>query len=246
MTVVLVAGNVRERAQRTLQSVLEQKLNGQIAVLVYDRAFQPARDLPEFDHPSVTYQAADSRSTLGQLQKQAVFAVQTEFIAFIEEHVVVPPGWAEESLRLHAAGYTGVTGIFTPGNAHHHWARIGFLMTYGEYVLPRQGGPATDIPADNASFIRSKLLKSRKRPGTVFQYRRSVDPAFGGGWGKALPGGKYGPEAFQREFVLWTDGLRFSIGTRCTSATGRSSRNGRSAAEYCGSFRFRWCRLSER
>ncbi len=162
LTVVLVAGNARERVQRTLRSMLEQKIADQIAVLVYDRAFQPARDLPEFDHPNVTYQAVDNRSTLGQLQKQALFAVQTEIIAFIEEHVVVPPGWAEESLRLHAAGYTGVTGTFVPGNAHHHWARIGFLITYGEYVLPRQGGQAIDIPADNASFIRPRLLKFEK------------------------------------------------------------------------------------
>jgi hypothetical protein len=32
-------------------------------------------------------------------------------------------------------------------------------MTYGQYVLSSEGGETTSIPADNASFIRSKLLK---------------------------------------------------------------------------------------
>jgi hypothetical protein len=159
LTVVLVTGNARERGQRALRSVLDQDGADQIVIFVYDRAYHPVRDLPEFSHPSVIYEAADRQSTLGQLQKQALFAAKTEIIAFIEEHVGLPPGWARETLRLHALGYTGVTGTFVPGNAHHHWARIGFLMTYGEYVFPSEGGETANIPADNASFIRSKLLK---------------------------------------------------------------------------------------
>lgn len=159
LTVVFVAGNSRERAQRSLRSVLDQDGADRIVVHVYDRAYHPVRDLPEFSHPSVAYEPVDRQSTLGQLQKRALLNARTEIIAFIEEHVCVPPGWARETLRLHALGYTGVTGIFVPGNAHHHWARIGFLMTYGEYVFPSEGGETTNIPADNASFIRSKLLK---------------------------------------------------------------------------------------
>jgi hypothetical protein len=168
LTVVLVAGNSRERAQRMLRSVLDQDGADQIVVFVYDRAYHPVRDLSEFSHPGVTYEAVDRQSTLGQLQKRALLNARTEIIAFIEEHVSLPPGWARESLRLHALGYTGVTGTFVPGNAHHHWARIGFLMTYGEYVLPSEGGETTNIPADNASFIRSKLLKFEEELELLF------------------------------------------------------------------------------
>jgi glycosyltransferase involved in cell wall biosynthesis len=159
LTVVLIAGNCRDRIQAVLRSVLEQDGAEQIVVFVYDRAYQPVRDLAEFSHPGVIYEAVDRRSTLGQLQKRAVLDARTHIIAFIEEHVIVPPGWAREALRLHGLGYTGVTGIFVPGNARHHWARIGFLMTYGEYMMSSESGEGTNIPADNASFIRSKLLK---------------------------------------------------------------------------------------
>jgi glycosyltransferase involved in cell wall biosynthesis len=159
LTVVLIAGNRRERVQRMLRSVLEQDIADQIVIIVYDRADRPARDLPELNRSNIVYEAVDRQSTLGPLQKRATLAATTDIIAFIEEHVVVPPGWARESLRLHAEGYTGVTGIFVPGNPQHRWARIAFSITYGNYMLPKQAGETIDLPGDNSTFVRSKLLK---------------------------------------------------------------------------------------
>src|SRR5438874_1837476 len=111
LTVILIAGNRRERVQRSLGAVLAQDIADQIVV-----------------------------------------------IGFAEEHVMVPEGWARESLRLHAKGYAAVTGFFVSGNSQYRWARIAFAITYGDYVLSNQIGETTDIPGDNTSFIRSKLL----------------------------------------------------------------------------------------
>ncbi len=96
LTVVLIAGNRRERAQRMLRSVLEQDIADQIVILVYDRADQPARDLRELNRSNIVYEPVDKQSTLGVLQKRATLAATTDIIAFVEEHVVVPPGWARE------------------------------------------------------------------------------------------------------------------------------------------------------
>ena len=159
LTVLLIAGNVRERAQRTLRSILDQDIASQIVVMFYDRAQRPARDLPELNLPNVVYEVVDPRSNLGLLQKRAVFATSTEVIAFIEEHVLVPPGWARESLRLHAEGYAGVSGIFTAGNPRYRFSRILFSITYGSYMVSEQGGATIDIPGDNSSFIRSRIAK---------------------------------------------------------------------------------------
>jgi glycosyltransferase involved in cell wall biosynthesis len=159
LTVVMIAGNRRERAQRMLRSVLEQDIADQIVIMVYDRADQPGRDLPELNRSNIVYEVVGKEWTLGPLQKRAILAASTDIIAFIEEHVVVPPGWARETLRLHAEGYTGVTGIFIAGNPHYRWARILFSITYGNYMLSNQAGETRDIPGDNSSFIRSKILK---------------------------------------------------------------------------------------
>ena len=159
LTVVLVVDRYRERAQRVLRSLLEQELAGQINIVVYDRASQTARDLPEFHLPNVFHEAVDRKSTLGQLQKRATLTIPTDIIAFIEEHVTVPPGWARESLRRHAEGYAGVTGTFVAGNPQYRTARVIFAITYGSYTLPHEPGEATKMPGDNSSFVRSKLLK---------------------------------------------------------------------------------------
>lgn len=159
LTVTLIAGNRRERVQRALRSILAQDIADKIVIIVYDRADNPARDLPELTTPNVSYEPVGRNTTLGQLQKRAVLAAKTDVIAFIEEHVAVPSGWARESLRLHAQGYAGVTGFFTAGNPQHRCARIIFAVTYGDYVLSKTSGETTDIPGDNSSFIRSKILQ---------------------------------------------------------------------------------------
>jgi hypothetical protein len=159
LTVVLVVDKYRERAQRMLRSVLEQDIADQISLLVYDRADQTGRDLPEFHLENVVYEAVDRELTLGQLQKRAILTTSSDIIAFIEEHVAVPPGWARESLRRHAEGYAGVTGSFVAGNPQYRTARVIFSITYGNYILPHEPGEATQMPGDNSSFVRSKLLK---------------------------------------------------------------------------------------
>jgi hypothetical protein len=140
LTVVLIAGNNRQRAQRILRSVLEQDIAEKIVIFVFDRADKPARDLPELNQLNVVYQPVDKSTTLGQLRARATRMASTEVIAFIEEHVAIPSGWARESLRRHSEGYAGVSGMVTAGNPHHRWARIVFSITYGSYALPTQGG----------------------------------------------------------------------------------------------------------
>jgi hypothetical protein len=159
LTVVLVVGNYRNRAQRALRSILEQDIADQIVVLFYDRADKPARDFPELNHPSVNYAAVDRNITLGELQKRGILAATTEIVGLIEEHVAVPPNWARESLRLHAKGYAGVTGVFVPGNEQHRVSKLSFLITYGSYILPQTSGETNHIPADNSTLVRSKVLR---------------------------------------------------------------------------------------
>jgi hypothetical protein len=159
LTVVLVAGNYRKRAQRALRSILEQDIADQTVVLFYDRADRPARDFEELNHPSVKYEAVDRKLTLGELQKRAVLAATSEIVGFVEEHVIVAPNWARESLRLHAQGYAGVTGVFVSGNEQNRVSQLSFLITYGRYILPQTSGETNHIPADNSTLVRSKVLQ---------------------------------------------------------------------------------------
>jgi len=159
ITVVLVVGNYRDRAQRVLRSVLAQDIANQILILFYDRADRPARDFSELNHPNVKYEAVDRNLSLGELQKRGILAATSEIVGLVEEHVAVPPNWARESLRLHAEGYAGVTGVFVPGNRQHRVSKLSFLITYGSYILPQTSGETNHIPADNSTLVRSKVLR---------------------------------------------------------------------------------------
>lgn len=161
-TIVLVVGNYRARARRGLRSILDQDATEEFVVLFYDRADKPARDFPELNHPRVRYEVVDRKFTLGELQKRAILAATTEIVGLIEEHVAVPSNWIRESLRLHAKGYAGVTGVFLSGNVHRHISRLSFMITYGGYILPQRSGETNHIPADNSTLVRSKVLRYKE------------------------------------------------------------------------------------
>src|SRR3954452_10114549 len=93
MTVVFIAGNRRERVQRALRGLLSQDIADQIAIVVYDRADEPDCDLPELTSANLSYQRVGKNLSLGELQKRGLLAATTDVIAFLEEHVLVPPGW---------------------------------------------------------------------------------------------------------------------------------------------------------
>src|SRR5689334_11606093 len=116
-TITLIIGEKRERARRALKSVLAQDIADRILVNVFDRSRDPKVDFPELTAPNVNYEPVTLQTTLGELQKRAVLGATTEFVGFLEEHVVAPPEWLSESLRLHAQGYAGVTGMFLSGNS---------------------------------------------------------------------------------------------------------------------------------
>jgi hypothetical protein len=159
ITAVLIADSHRDRAQRMLRSVLQQDIGEQIIIFVYDRASELGKNFSELDHPNVVYEPVSRKLTLGQLQKRATLEAKTNIIAFIEEHVTVPPGWARETLRRHSEGYAGVTGNFVAGNPQQRFSRILFSITYGAYILPQESGQTREMPGDNSSFVRAKLLR---------------------------------------------------------------------------------------
>lgn len=159
ITVNLIIDEKRGRARRALRSILAQDIADQIVIYVYDRSSEGSADFPELTAPNVIYEHVGKNTTLGQLQKRAVLAATTDCIGFLEEHVVAPPEWLRESLRLHDQGYAGVSGSFLSGNSQHPSARLAFALTYGDYVLPKATGETLAIPGDNSTFIRSKLLR---------------------------------------------------------------------------------------
>jgi hypothetical protein len=159
LTVILIIGDKRERAQRALQSILAQDIADRILVLVYDRSSTPAQDFPELTRSNVVYEPSGPNTTLGELQKRAVQTATTDIIGLLEEHVVVPAGWARKHLRLHEEGYAAVTGRFLSGNPRHYCSRVAFAVTYGDYILSKEIGETTSIPGDNSTFIRAKILR---------------------------------------------------------------------------------------
>src|SRR5437588_5390789 len=93
LSVAVVVGTQRERAQRVLAHLAAETIAPDIEVIVVDT--QPAaRALSATRVPPVRILRGDSLS-YGEARAAAVHAAQAQIVAFLEDHCYPHPRWAE-------------------------------------------------------------------------------------------------------------------------------------------------------
>jgi hypothetical protein len=98
----MVAGPLRERAERTLAGLRRQTALERIEVIVVDGAGLDSRQLrvPE-GLPAKRLELAEPEP--GEDRSAGIGAARSPVIAFIEDHSVPDPGWAESLIEAHCS-----------------------------------------------------------------------------------------------------------------------------------------------
>ena len=141
----------RERGARCLQSILSQSIIDEMEVLVFDFAPPEVPPLRGSEHPSVRVVRVDRALTFGGARAFSVRMARAPIVAFLEEHVVVSPGWAEALLKAHRAGWTGVgpeMHNLVPGRVI---SDAMFLAGYAQWTPPL--APGEERPYSFAKFV---------------------------------------------------------------------------------------------
>ena len=112
LSVVIVIGSMRQRAARCLLAILEQKTRKPIQVIVVDT--QPSHPRVEgADAQNVVYTEYPDAPSFAFAKLSALPRCSSEFVAFVEDHAFVEPGWAEGVIK----GFrTGATVVLTLPN----------------------------------------------------------------------------------------------------------------------------------
>jgi hypothetical protein len=158
ISVVVMVGELRERAGACLRSLLDQELGPRMEIVLMDRAASGAAPVPGSEDPCVRRIPQPAEATFSSMRVAAVAAARSPVLAFVEEHVRVRPGWAEALLAAYEEGWDGVGSAVLVGNPGRGSSDAIGLISYGLWYPPFERGEAELLPGHNASY-RTEVLR---------------------------------------------------------------------------------------
>ncbi len=160
LSVVLVVGDLRSRGEECLRTLLREESAGRIEVLLMDVAAAPAPAIAGSGHPSVRAIPLPAYTPYASARAEGVRRARAPFVAFLEEHCRVRPGWIDALLAAHAGPWAGVGGEVHNGNPDAPMSETIALMNYGPWLPPAiRDEDAGHLPGHNSSFRRERLLE---------------------------------------------------------------------------------------
>jgi hypothetical protein len=158
LSVVLVAGSQRERAQKVIDALLMQTAIAQIELILIDLAPDAKRlEIPEqLEHVGLS--RPDIRRW-GMARAEGARAATGKRVAFIEDHCFPTESWAEMVIEAHKNSWDAVGYAFTNANPESYVSRSSLMARYGSFVHPATRGQAHLLSGNNVSYNRDLLLR---------------------------------------------------------------------------------------
>ena len=133
-----------------------------LEALVVDRVGDALRQQVRASYPWVRVLEAAPGATIPQMRAQAFDAAVAPIVAVIEDHVQVPPGWAEQMLAAHARGEEVVGGAIVNAATERLVDWAAFLCEYSQLLPPLPSGPVPSIAGNNTTYRRVLLDRFRE------------------------------------------------------------------------------------
>jgi hypothetical protein len=156
LSTVIVVGEHRERARNAIEAIAAQTAADSIELIVVDVCPQAPR-LPEPGSPVTSKIVLPPSTPWGSLRAAGARASASPVIAFVEDHVIPQPGWAEALLQAHRQPWATVGYAFLSSDGR--WSSRALLIAeYGLWAHPAAGGRSRLLPGNNVSYKRNPLL----------------------------------------------------------------------------------------
>jgi GT2 family glycosyltransferase len=89
-------------------------------------------------------------------RNQGIEATQAELLIFLDSDCLPQPGWLQQHLAAHQAGYAVVGGGVLP-LGHNYWHLVYNLTLFHEFLSTSLSGPRDYLPTLNLSLTRSVI-----------------------------------------------------------------------------------------
>ena len=166
LSVVIASVNGLGCIVECLEKLEAQTARDQMEVIVVDRRTDGTAEAVARRFPWVVLLAGRTGRSIPELRWEGMRAARGDWIAVIEDHCMVPPGWAAAILSYDDSPYGVVGGPVENGARDRLLDWAFFLAEYGPCMPPLAEGETDAVPGNNAA------------------YRRSVLPLGGEGWAR--------------------------------------------------------------
>lgn len=129
-----------------------------VQVIVVDRVGSSVRGPLRTAHPGVVLLEAPPTETIPRMRARAFKAADAEIVGVIEDHVIVPPDWAERMLEAHGRGAVVVGGSVENAARERLVDWAAFLCEYSHCLSPPVG--VSDWLTGNNVTYRRRILEA--------------------------------------------------------------------------------------
>ena len=142
-----------------LDALAGQREDCDLEVLVVDRCGTSVREIVRQQYPWVRLLEAAPGTTIPSLRARAFSAASGEYVAVIEDHVIVPPGWARQLLAATREAEQVVGGSVENAATERVVDWAAFLCEYSHCILPLPAGEAEWLTGNNVVYPRALLAR---------------------------------------------------------------------------------------
>lgn len=126
-------------------------------VIVADATDEPTRERVAEAWPHVRLVSFDEPMPVPLLRAAGIKLARAPYVAVIEDHCVVRPGWAIRIVGAHRRGHAVVGGSIGNGSDRRIRDWAAFLCEYSEHMRPVRTGTAASLPGMNVSYDRPAI-----------------------------------------------------------------------------------------
>jgi len=135
--------------------------NLRLEPIVVDRCGEDVRGAIREQFPEAAVIAVDRRETIPAMRAVAFRHASSPAVAVIEDHVIVPLGWARAMVDALASGADVVGGGVRNAAVDRLVDRAAFLCEYSHLLPPQVAGRVEALTGNNVSYRRAVLERYR-------------------------------------------------------------------------------------
>ncbi len=161
LSVVVPSVNGFDDLSGTLDALDRQRSDVELEVLVVDRIGPALRDEVRARYPWVRLLEVAADATIPDMRAIAFRAATAPSVAVIEDHVLVPDGWAAAMLRAQTPSTPVVAGAVENAATTTLVDWAAYLCEYSHCTPPLPAGPADWLTGNNVVYPRGLLERFR-------------------------------------------------------------------------------------
>jgi hypothetical protein len=166
LSVVVVAGGLRGRAQRVIDALEAQQPRERVEVIIIDRT--PPDTPPLRVSPATRYERRPGLLYYNG-RAEGTRLARADYVAFVEDHCYPQPGWAQALIEAFREGPWDAVGYaFVSANPGTYLSMACLFSDYGQYMHPVPRGVRRHVAGNNVAYPRKLLLDYGDRLADMF------------------------------------------------------------------------------